>query len=121
MKVVRKQQAHIDKHQTQIDELLKQNGQPINKVGTNTKIGGSTSAGAENTHRGRYRGNLNNTDNCNTNNNDTGSETVAATRNRTNNRPKFAVCPLHLHAMADFWELDKNKSKIPDNWSTLLE
>ena len=46
LKVVRKQQAHINKHQTQIDELLNQNGQLINKIGTNTNTGGSTSAGA---------------------------------------------------------------------------
>ena len=39
LKVVRKQQAHIDKHQTQIDELLKQNGQLINNIGNNTKTG----------------------------------------------------------------------------------
>ena len=81
MKVIRKQQAQIDKQKTHIDELLKQNGQLINKIGTNTNTGGPTNARAENTHRGRYRGNLNNTDNCNTNNNDTGSGTAADTRN----------------------------------------
>ena len=121
LNVVRKQKAHIDKQQTQIDELLKQNGQLINKIGINTNTGGSTSAGAENTHRGRYAGNRNNTGNCNTNNNDMGSKTVAATSKRTNNRPNCAVFPLRSHATADYWESDKNKNKIPDNWSTLLE
>ena len=82
LKVVRKHQAQIDKHNTHIYELLKQNGQLINKIGTNTNTGGPTSAGAENTHRGRYRGNRNNTGNRNTNNNETGSDTVAATSNR---------------------------------------
>ena len=120
-KVIRKNQAQIDKENTNIDELLKHNGQLINKIGTNTNTGGSTRTGAENTHLSRYRGNRNNTGNLNTNNNDTGSDTVAATSSRTNNCPKCAVCPLRLHATADFWELDKNKSKIPDNWSTLLE
>ena len=45
LKVVRKQQAQIYKNQTQIDELLKQNDQLINKIGTtnNTNTGGATS------------------------------------------------------------------------------
>ena len=47
LKVVRKQQAQIDKQQTQINELLKHNGQIINKIGNNTNTGGPTSAGAE--------------------------------------------------------------------------
>ena len=47
LKVVRKHQEQIDKQQTQIDELRKQNGQLINKLGTNTNTGGATSAGAE--------------------------------------------------------------------------
>ena len=47
LKVVRKHQEKIDKQQTHIDELLKQNGQLINKIGTNTNTGGATSAGAE--------------------------------------------------------------------------
>ena len=55
LKVVRKQQAQIDKQQTQIDELLNQNGQLIKKIGNNTNTGGPTSAGAENSHCGRYR------------------------------------------------------------------
>ena len=101
--------------------MLKQNGQLINKIGTNTNTGGPTSAGAENTHLGRYRGNRNNTGNRNTNNNETGSNTTADTRNRTNNHPKCAVSPLRSHATDDCWELDKNKSKRPDNWSTSLE
>ena len=101
--------------------MMNQNGQLINNIGTNTNAGGSTSAGADNTHRGRYIGNRNNTGNRNTNNNDTGSKTVADTSNRTNNSPKCAVCPLRSNATADCWELDKNKSKRPDNWSTLLE
>ena len=46
LKVIRKQQAYIDKQKTNIDELLKQNGQIINKIGTNTNTGGQTSAGA---------------------------------------------------------------------------
>ena len=121
LKVVRKQQAKIDKQKTQIDELLKEIGQPINKIDNNTNTGGPTSAGAENAHRGRYRGNHNNTGNCNTNSNETGQDTAAATSNRTNNRPKSAVSPLRSQATADCWELDKNKSKRPDNWSTLLE
>ena len=105
----------------QIDELLKQNGQLINKIGNNTNTGGPTSAGAENAHRGRYRGNRNNTGNRNTNSNETGPDTEAATSKKTKNRPKCAFCPLRSHVTADFWELDKNKSKRPDNWSTLLE
>ena len=121
LKVVRKQQAQIDKQQTQIDELLKQNGQLINKIGNNTNTGGPTSAGAENAHRGTYLGNQKNTGNRNTNSNETGPETAAATRNRTKNRPKCAVFPLPSHATADWWEFDKNKSKRPDNWSTLLK
>ena len=40
LKVVRKQQAQIDKQKTYIDELLKQNGQLINKIGNNTNTGG---------------------------------------------------------------------------------
>ena len=71
LKVVRKQQAQIDKWQTQIDELLKQNDQLINKIGNNANTGGPTSAGAENSHRGRYRGNQNNTGNRNTNSSET--------------------------------------------------
>ena len=47
LKVVRKQQYHIDKQHTHIDELLKQNGQLINKIGNNTNTGGLTIAGAE--------------------------------------------------------------------------
>ena len=85
LKVVSKKQAHIDKQQTQIDELLKQNGQLIKNIGNNTNTGGPTSAGAENVHRGRYRGNCNNTGNRNTNSNETGPDTAAATSNRTNN------------------------------------
>ena len=77
--------------------------------------------GQKNNHRDRYRGNRNNNGNRNTNNNDTGSDAVADTINRTNNRPKCSVCPLRSHATADCWELDKNKSKKPDNWSTLLK
>ena len=121
LKVVRKHQAQTCKQQTHIDELLKQNSQLINKIGTSTDTGGTTSAGTENTHRGRYLGNRNNKGNHNTNNNDTGSDAVAATNNRTNNIHKCAVFPLCLHTTADCWELDKNKSKRPDNWSTLLE
>ena len=121
LKVVRKQQVQIDKKKTQIDELLKKNGQLINKIGKNTNTGGPTSAGAENSHCGRYRGNRNNTSNRNTNSNETGSDTADATGNRTNNRPKCAVCPIRSHATTDCWELDKNKSKRPDNWWTLLE
>ena len=103
LKVVRKQQAQIYKQQTQIDELLKQNGHIIKTIGINTNTGGATSAGAENTHRGRYRGNRNNNGNRNTNNNDTGSDAVEATNNRTNNRPKCDVSPLSSHATADCW------------------
>ena len=80
LKVVRKQQENIDKKQTQIDELLKQNGQLINKIGNNTNTGGPTSAGAENSHRGRYRGNPNNTSNRNTNSNATVPDTATATK-----------------------------------------
>ena len=54
LKVIRKHQAQIDKQQTHIDELLKQNGQLINKIGNNANTGGPTSAGEENTHRSRY-------------------------------------------------------------------
>ena len=121
LKVIRKHQSQIDKQQTQIDELLKQNGQLINNIGNNTNTGGPTSAGAENAHRGRYQGNRNNTGNRNTNRNETVPDTAAAISNRTNNRPKFAVCPLRSHATANYWELDKKNSKRPDNWSTLLE
>ena len=81
LRVTRKQQAQIDKKKTQIDELMNQNGQIINKLGTNTNTRGATSAGAENTHCGRYQGNRNNTGNRNKNNNDPGSDTMAATRN----------------------------------------
>ena len=49
-----------------------------------------------------------------------GPDIAADTSKRTNNRPKCAVCPLCSHATADCWELDKNKIKQPDNWSTLL-
>ena len=117
LKVVRKQQAQLDKQQTHIDSLLKQNGHLINKIGTNTNTGGATSAGAENTHRGRYRGNRNKNGNGNrnTNSNDTVSDAVYATNNRTNNLPKCAVFPLHLYTTAHCWELSKNKSKRPDN------
>ena len=121
LKVARKQQAKIDKHQTQIDELLKQNGQLIKNIGNNTNTGGPTSAGAENAHRGRYQGNRNNTGNHNTNRNETGPDNAAATINITNNCPKCAFCSIRSHVTADCWELDKNKSKRPDNWSTLLE
>ena len=82
LKVVRRQHAHIDKQKTQIEKPLNQNSQLINKIGYNTNTGGSISAGAENTHRGRYQGIRNNTGNRNTNNNDTGSDTVAVTSNR---------------------------------------
>ena len=111
LNVVRKQQAQTCKQQTQIDELLKQNSQLINKIGTSTDTGGTTSAGKENTHRVRYRGNRNNNGNRNTNNNDTGSDAVASTNNRTNNIHKCAVSPLCLHKTADFSELDKKKAK----------
>ena len=40
LRVLRKHQEHIYKNQTHIDELLKQNGQLINKLGTNTNTGG---------------------------------------------------------------------------------
>ena len=121
LKAVRKQQAKIYKQQTQIEEILKHNGQLINELGTHTNTGGATSAEAENTHRGRYQRKRNNTGNRNTNNNNTGLSAVATSNNRTNNSPKCNVCPLRLHATADFWELDKNKSKRHDNWSTLLK
>ena len=121
LKIVMKQQAQIDKQQTQIDELLKQNSQLINKIGNNTNTGGPTSSGAENSHRGRYRGNHNNTGNRNTNSNETGPYTAAATNNRTKNLPKCAVFTLRSHATVDCLELDKKNSKRPDNWSTLLE
>ena len=95
MKVVRKQQAQIDKQKAQIDELLKQNVQIINKIGTttNTNTGGATSGGAKNTHRVRYSGNrnTNGNGNCNTNSNDTRSDAGDGTNNR------------------------------PDNWTSLLE
>ena len=39
LKVIRKQQSQIYKQQTHIDELLKQNGQLINKIGKNTNTG----------------------------------------------------------------------------------
>ena len=75
LKVVKKQQSQIDKQQTKIDELLKQNGKLINKTGTttNTNTGGATSGGAENAHRGRYLGNrnTNSNGNCNTSSNKT--------------------------------------------------
>ena len=67
-----------------------------------------------------YQGNRNNTGNRNTNINETIPDTADATINRTNNRPKCTVCPLLSNAKADWWELDKKKSKRPDNWSTLL-
>ena len=66
---------------------MNQNGQLINKLGTNTNTGGATNAGAENTHRGRYRGNRNNNGNHNTNNNDMGSAAVDDPNNRNNNCP----------------------------------
>ena len=53
LKVVRKKQSQINKQKTKIEELLKQNNQLINKLGTNTNTGGATSAEAENTHCGR--------------------------------------------------------------------
>ena len=121
LRVVRKQQSQIDKHQTQIEKLLKQNGQLINKIVNNTSTGGPTNAGAENTHRGRYLGNRNNSGNSNTNSNETRLDTGASTITITKNCPKCAVFPLFSQVTAGCWELDKNKSKIPDNWSTLLE
>ena len=69
MKVFRKQQDQIHKQQTHIDELLKQNGQLINKIGTNTNTGGATSGGAKKNHRGRYLGNGNTNGNGNGNRN----------------------------------------------------
>ena len=94
LKVVRKQQAQIDKHKTQIDELLKQNGQLISKIGTttNTKTGGGTGEGAGNGNRGRNQGNgnrnTNGNGNHNTNSNNTGSDAGAGTNNRPYNLPK---------------------------------
>ena len=90
LKVVRKQQAQIDKQKTHIDEMLKQKGHLIKKVGTNTNTGGATSAEVENIHFGRYHGNRNSNSNGNRNTirNDTGSDDVADTNNRTNNCPK---------------------------------
>ena len=124
MEVVRKQQAQIDKQQMQIDGLLKQNGQLVNKIGTttNTITGGATSGETEDTHCGRYCGNRNTNDNNNgnTNNNDTGSGAGAGTNNRTNNCPKCAVCPLRSYITADCWEFEKNKNKRHDNWTSLL-
>ena len=92
LKVVRKQEAQIDKQQTQIDELLKQNGQLINKIGNNTNTGGPTSAGAENSHRGRYQGNRNNTGNRNTNSNerDRTLQMPTATEQKTSPSAPFA-------------------------------
>ena len=93
LKVVRKQQAQIDKHQTHIDELLKQKGQLINNIGNNTNTGGQTSAGAKNAHRGRYRGNRNNSGNCNINRNETRPDTAAATINRKTISPSAPIVP----------------------------
>ena len=125
MKVVRKHQAQIENQQTHIDELLKQNGHLINKIGTNTNTntGGATSGGSGNTHFGRYLGNRNTNDNgnCNTNSNDAGSDAGAGTNNRTENLPKCVVFPLSFHVTADFWELDKNKDRGHDNWTSLLQ
>ena len=104
LKVVRKQQAQIDKKKTQIDELLKQNGQLISKVGTttNNNTGGRTSGRAGNGNHGRNRGN----GNLNTNGNNMGSDAGAGTNNIPYNCLKCAVFPFCLHSTPDFWELD---------------
>ena len=47
LKVVRKQQDQTEKQQTQIDELMKHNGELINNLGNNINTGDQTSVGAE--------------------------------------------------------------------------
>ena len=101
LKVVRKQQAQIDKQQTKIDDLLNHNGQLISKIGTttNNNTGGGTGGGAGNGNHGRNRGN----GNCNTNGNNTGYDAGAGTNNGPDNRLKYDVLTLRSHATADCW------------------
>ena len=125
--MVIKQQAHIDKQLTQIDELIKHNGQLISKVGTttNNNTGGGTDGGAGNGNCCRNQGNSNRNTNGNGNRNTNGNSTVSDAGDGTNNGPKnrlkCAICPLRSHATADCWELDKNKNKSPYTWVSLFE